>query len=66
MEFNLENCLQLKDERRKNLKDLSIDEKIRIVENLRQRVSVIRNIRNNRANQSLKPTRNHAEASQQA
>jgi len=51
MEFSMENCLRMKEEKRKDLKRLPIDEKIRIVENLRERVIVIRNLRYNRGKQ---------------
>ena len=49
MEFTKENCLKIKEERRKELVKLCIDEKIKIVEGLRDRVVVIRNLRNKRS-----------------
>ena len=52
MEFTKENCLKIKEERRKKLVKLSIDEKIKIVEGIRDRVEVIRNLRNKRSNKA--------------
>ena len=53
MEFTKENCLKIKEERRKKLVKLSIDEKIKIVEGLRDRVEVIRNLRNKRSKKAV-------------
>lgn len=53
MEFTKENCLKIKEERRKELVKLSIDEKIKIVEGLRDRVEVIRNLRNKRSKKAV-------------
>ncbi|MBI5328425.1 MAG: hypothetical protein HZB80_09100 [Deltaproteobacteria bacterium] len=52
MEWTKENCLKIKEERRKELVKLSIDEKIKIVEGLRDRVEVIRNLRSKRSNKA--------------
>lgn len=53
MEFTKENCLKMKEKRRKELVKLSIDEKIKIVEGIRDRVEVIRNLRNKRINKAV-------------
>ncbi len=45
MELTKESCLKAKEEGRKQLRKLSIDEKIRIVEELRKRVEPIRDLR---------------------
>lgn len=45
MERTKELCLKIKEERRKKLRVLSIDEKIKRVEELRDRVKVIRDLR---------------------
>lgn len=58
IEFNIENCLKIKAERRKDLIKLSIDEKIRIVEELRDRVIEIKNLRDNRIKNSVKKLTN--------
>lgn len=48
MELTKETCLKIKEERRKQLRQLSIDEKIRRVEALRNRVKPIRDLRRKR------------------
>lgn len=48
MELTKETCLKIKEERRKQLRQLSIDEKIRRVEALRNRVKPIRDLRHKR------------------
>lgn len=48
MELTKETCLNIKEERRKRLKRLSIDEKIRRIEELRIRVEPIRGLRRNK------------------
>jgi len=48
MELTKETCLKIKEERRKQLRRLSIDEKIRRVEELRNRVEPIRDLRRKR------------------
>ena len=48
MELTKETCLKIKEERRKQLRQLSIDEKIRRVEELRSRVEPIRDLRRKR------------------
>ena len=53
IEFNIENCLRIKAERRKDLKQLPIDDKIRIVEELRDRVIEIKNLRDSRIKQPV-------------
>ncbi|HLC15897.1 MAG TPA: hypothetical protein VJL89_06690 [Thermodesulfovibrionia bacterium] len=53
IEFNIENCLRIKAERRKDLKQLPIDDKIRIVEELRERVLEIKNLRDSRIKLSV-------------
>lgn len=45
MELIKESCLKSKEERRKKLRQLSIDEKIKRVEELRDRVETIRELR---------------------
>ena len=55
MELTKENCLKMKEEQREYLKGLSIDEKIKRVEELRSRVEIIREIRRKR-NENLQVT----------
>ncbi len=45
MELTMELCLKIKEDRRKRLRQLSIDEKIKRVEELRRRVETIRELR---------------------
>jgi len=45
MELTKEVCLKIKEDKRKRLKQLSINEKIKRIENLRERVEVIREVR---------------------
>jgi len=55
MELTKETCLKIKEERRKQLRQLSIDEKIRRVEELRNRVEPIRDLRRKRTDKSSVP-----------
>ncbi len=52
MELTKEKCLKNKEERRRQLRDLSIDEKIKRVEELRNRVQPIRELRRKRTDKS--------------
>jgi hypothetical protein len=62
-----EMALKLKEERRNYLKQLSIDEKIKRVEDLRQRVEVIRQFRRQKAEKKLAELQQgHTEANKQA
>lgn len=51
MELTQEICLKMKEERRKMLRQLPIEEKIRRVEELRERVKIIRTLRPKKNNQ---------------
>ncbi len=50
MELTQKKCLEIKEAKRRKLKNVSIDEKVRRVEELRDRVQVIRELRNRRKN----------------
>ena len=50
MKLTKEICLEIKEERRKKLRQLSIDEKIKKVEELRKRVEIIRDLRRKKIN----------------
>jgi hypothetical protein len=52
MELTKEICLKNKEDRRKQLRELSIDEKIRRVEELRNRVQPIKELRRKRTDKS--------------
>ena len=51
MELTKETCLKVKEEKRKQLRQLSIDEKVRRVEELRNRVEPIRELRRKRTDE---------------
>ena len=54
MELTKELCLKIKEERRKKLRELSIDEKIKRVEELRSRVEIIRKMRHKKVSRPIR------------